>query len=107
MSEFSDHLAELAADEDLDRADRLLVNQALDQWNAGIIPHSKIIQRISRMTKARSPTPCSRMRVDGGCGWLRKHGAHHNLPVPPQGEPAMCFFGELMPRCPGYCTRSR
>lgn len=107
MTEFAEHLAELEADETLEPGERELVKSAREQWDSGIIPHSKLIARIGRIRKARSPTPCARIELDGSCGWLRKYGSGYNLPVPPQGEPAKCFFGSLQPRCPGYKTRSR
>ena len=104
--DFGQYLADLADRDDLHPDHLALVQATQEQWSNGVVPGSKTLQLLGRMTRPSSPTPCGRLQLDGSCGWVRKYGKGYDLPVPPQGEKAMCLFGANMPNCPGY-KRSR
>jgi hypothetical protein len=100
MDEFIQDLNNIILDDSIDQRLRNLAKDTLSQWLNGIIPSPKTLRTLRKA--AQKPLPCTRVQHNGGCGWLRKHGKLHNLPVPPVGEPARCLFGNEQHKCPGY-----
>jgi hypothetical protein len=102
MSDVSlqDYLSTIIEDHQIPEQDRNLARVALTQWERGIIPAERTLRRLSKVLE-KAP-PCSRLLHDGACGWIRKYGAKYELPVPPQGERALCPYLQAFSQCPGY-----
>lgn len=101
MDNLSTYLEDIIEDQKLPQPVRDLAQDTLTQWNDGIIPNQKTLKRLSVATAP--PPPCSRIKHDGSCEWLRKYGKAYNLPVAPIGEKAICCFGKkIMHKCQGY-----
>jgi len=95
-----DYLSTIIGDPTVPERDRALAQQALSQWERGIIPAEQTLRKLSKVLEKQPP--CSRLLYDGACGWIRAHGAAHELPVPPQGERALCPYLQAFSQCPGY-----
>jgi hypothetical protein len=69
------------------------------QWNEGVIPSQRELDRLWRYLRADGP--CERLDHEGRCGdgWLRKHGAVSGIAAK---EPWQCPFENKWRECPGY-----
>jgi hypothetical protein len=100
LDNLTEHLMEVIQNKDFSESTRILAQQTLVQWNQGIVPSPKTLNKIRK--ESTVPQPCARPEYTGSCEWLRKYGAGYKLTVPPVGEPAICCFKTLPHKCPGY-----